>query len=56
MPSAQKNRGLFPAAYNAGGDYRDEISDEPGLTEQEKAIKVKQGDVEAKEPIATNPK
>ncbi|CCO08325.1 hypothetical protein [Desulforamulus hydrothermalis] len=41
MPSSQKRRGLFPAGYNAGGDFNEEVSTELGLTEQTKASKVK---------------
>ncbi|WP_159431841.1 hypothetical protein [Desulforamulus putei] len=41
MPSSQKNRGLFPAAYNAVGDFKEEVSTELGLTEQAKVSKVK---------------
>ncbi|GAB6159129.1 hypothetical protein JCM39194_23290 [Desulfotomaculum varum] len=41
MPSVQKRRGLFPAAYNAGGEFKEEVSTELGLTEQAKVSKAK---------------
>lgn len=39
MTSKQKKQGVFPAAYNAGGDYSEEFSGELSQTEQSKAGK-----------------
>lgn len=40
MTSKQKKQGVFPAAYNAGGNYSEEFGSELGLTEQGKAGKI----------------
>lgn len=41
MPSVQKKRGLFPSAFNAGGDYREETSVELDIPEQGKKNKAR---------------
>ena len=44
MPSIQRNRGLFPSAYNAGADYLEETSAELNIPEQGKKNRVKKSD------------